>query len=240
MAVRIGSNIDALRGVRALSQSTKALDDIYTRLSSGLRINRAGDDPAGLSVSETLRSDRRVYGQAIRNVGDMISLLSVQDSALEALSQIVTRQLELSTQAINGSYSFEQRKAMHTEANALTKEYNRIVESTKFNGIKVLEDPDQQLSIQIGKSSVQFNLAQDLSRPIGILEYNTGVTYPVTSGGPIEMTNGDMNNDGITDIIAINWGGNNISVHIANGDGTFKAPIERNAGASAYDVAVGD
>ena len=105
MAVRIGSNIASLNAQGRLNQATDALSSTYERLSSGMRINKASDDPAGLAVSSSLNVDSRVYSQGIRNINDGLSLLNVAEGALFELSSITTRQQELAEQSANGVYS---------------------------------------------------------------------------------------------------------------------------------------
>ena len=95
------------------------LASVYERLSSGQRINRASDDAAGLAVSSSLHVNTRVYNQAIRNINDGVSALTIADQAISNLSDIVVRQTELAEQAANGIYSTIQRAAMDREAQAL-------------------------------------------------------------------------------------------------------------------------
>ncbi len=95
MRITLGSNIASLGVQRRLAEGTARLGRSFERLSSGLRINRASDDAAGLAISESLLTDTQVYGQAIRNGNDGISLLSIADAALADLSSIVVRMREL-------------------------------------------------------------------------------------------------------------------------------------------------
>lgn len=138
MPLTIGINISALNAQRRLGEATDALADTYTRLSSGLRINKASDDAAGLAIAADLNNRSRVYTQGIRNGNDGLSLLSIADSAIESLSSVVTRIRELANQSANGAYSNEQRQALDAEAQALRAEYFRIANSTSFNGTKLL------------------------------------------------------------------------------------------------------
>src|SRR5690606_34410844 len=94
---------------------------------------------AGLAISESLKSDRRVFNQGVRNFNDGVSLLNIADSSIESLSGIVIRLKELAEQSANGTYGAQQRKALDAEAQALSKEYSRIVHSTKFNGVHLLD-----------------------------------------------------------------------------------------------------
>ena len=121
MSITIASNIASLQAQRKLSSATTRLSTVFERLASGSRINKASDDAAGLAIAESLRTDARVYAQAVRNVNDGISTLAIAEGALKQLSGIVVRQKELAEQAANGVYSTKQREALETEANALCK-----------------------------------------------------------------------------------------------------------------------
>lgn len=100
--------------------------------------NHASDDAAGLAISSQLSAGARVLNQAIRNINDGISLTSIAESALNSLSDITIRQMELAEEAANGTYSSTQRSALQKEATELTKEFNRIIEGATFNGRRVL------------------------------------------------------------------------------------------------------
>lgn len=126
----INSNIASLNAQRSFGNATKRLSDSFTRLSSGLRINRAVDDAAGLSISESLKLDTRVFNQGIRNLNDGASVLSIADGALSELSSIMVRLNELAEQSANGTLGNRQRLALDQEAQSLAREYNRIARST--------------------------------------------------------------------------------------------------------------
>ena len=153
MALTLGRNIASLRGIRQLNQTSTKLGKVFERLSSGLRINSASDDAAGLAVAESLRSDVRIVEQGLRNLNDGISLLRVADTAVESLSNIVARLEELSSQAANGTYTFEQRKALDDEAQALAREFTRIRESSEFNGKRFSKLGNGQLWVPGGLGS---------------------------------------------------------------------------------------
>src|SRR5690606_7658731 len=99
----------SLKVQRQLSSTTSALDKVYARLSSGVRINRASDDAAGLAIADALRTDVRLYSQALRNINDGISLLAIASGALSEMSGLITRIRELAEQSANGVYSSMQR-----------------------------------------------------------------------------------------------------------------------------------
>ena len=133
-------------------------------------------------MAESLQADSRVYTQAVRNINDGISLLNVAAGAIDALSQITTRQLELAQQACNGVFSTAQRSAMNAEVNALTREYNRILKTTSFNN-RALFDTDQgdtTISIQAGygpAAAIGFTLGSELARLVGDGTFGTSAAY---------------------------------------------------------------
>jgi flagellin len=102
MAITLGSNIASLRGQRQLAKTSAELVTAFERLSSGQRINEASDDGAGLAIADSLNAKSRILNQGVRNVNDGLSLLSIADSAIEILSDIVIRLEELAEQAANG------------------------------------------------------------------------------------------------------------------------------------------
>jgi flagellin len=157
--VSLGSNISSLRTQRFLGQATTLNSIVSERLSSGQRINRASDDAAGLAIADALKSDARLTTVAQRNINDGISALNIIDSALESQTGILTRMLELAEQSANGVYGEEQRASLNIEYQALIKEYGRIGDVTKFNGLNLLTSGRQNsltdLIMQIGISGEQ-------------------------------------------------------------------------------------
>lgn len=222
--VKIGSNIAALNAQRHLREATGSLSTTFERLSSGLRINRASDDAAGLAVYTSLKSDARTYTQAIRNINDGMSLLNVADSTLGDLDTIGVRLRELATQAANGTLSRQQRLALNKEADALSDEWNRITASAKFNGLNILGgDLTSGISLQVGargNSSISFQVGNELARSVGDGSFSDPIT---TETGGISSANimGDFNGDGKADIVALNIDDDTLRVQLGNGDGTF-------------------
>ena len=148
--VRIGSNIASLQAQRNLADATAVYSKTMERLSTGQRINRASDDAAGLAIAGRLSADVRVLGQAKRNLSDGISHLTIADGALGELKGILTRVRELSTQASNGTYTTTQRQALDNEARQLEQEFNRIVQTSQFNGQNVFSVQNGKLTLQAG------------------------------------------------------------------------------------------
>ena len=135
---------------RALNGHTDRLGDIYTRLSSGKRINKASDDAAGLAISSQLNVDARLANRARLNVTDGVSVLETALQATDALTSVVVRIRELAEQSANGTYSRVQREALNKEAQSLAAEYNRIRESTEFNNRKLINGDSADMSIFAG------------------------------------------------------------------------------------------
>ncbi len=138
MAINLRTNVPSLTAQRNLDSSTNRLNTAYERLSSGLRINRARDDAAGLAIAESLKADSRVASVAIRNANDGISAISIADKAIEQISNVLTRLAELAEQSANGVFANSQRSALQNEFTALTSEIERIAVTTKFNGLNLL------------------------------------------------------------------------------------------------------
>ena len=138
MAVRIFNNIPSITAQRILGVNNNRLALSVERISSGIRINRAADDAAGLAISEGLRSDIRALRQAVRNAGDGISLLNVTEGALNEQSGILIRLRELSSQAATGTVGSTERQTIQLEFTALRSELDRITATTEFNGAKLI------------------------------------------------------------------------------------------------------
>ena len=149
MGIRINTNVASIKAGRHLQVSTAALGRSMENLSSGLRINRAGDDAAGLAVSEGLRSDIRALDQAARNAADGISLVQTGEGALDEVSSILLRMKELAEQSMNGTLTDTDRGHLDSEYTALSDEIDRIAASTEFNGVNLL-DSSLSVDIQVG------------------------------------------------------------------------------------------
>ncbi|MFP4522562.1 MAG: flagellin [Fibrobacterota bacterium] len=136
--MRINHNIAAMTGHGSLVKTNRSLGKSIEKLSTGLRINRASDDAAGLSVSENLRTQVRGSNMAIRNANDVISALQIGEGAANEISDMLQRMRELAVQASNDTLTSTERTYLNTEAAALSSEIDRIADSTKFNGITLL------------------------------------------------------------------------------------------------------
>ena len=160
MPIRIFNNIPSLNAQRLLGINNDRLAVSVERISSGLRINRAADDAAGLAISEALRSDIRALRQAVRNANDGISLINVTEGALNEQSSILIRLRELSSQASTGTVGSTERQTIQLEFDALRLEIDRIANTTAFNGQKLVDgslastaSSGSQILIQVGLDS---------------------------------------------------------------------------------------
>ena len=148
----IKNNLMAVNAARHLGMSYNALASSVERLSSGLRINSAKDDAAGLAVRELMRADIAVIQQGARNAQDGISMLQTMEGAMATIDDALVRMQQLAEQAATGSYSSAQRSIMENEFTEMRQEIDRIAGATTFNGIKML-DNSASVSIHFGKLS---------------------------------------------------------------------------------------
>jgi len=155
MAQTINTNIASLNSQRNLNSSQSALSTSLQRLSSGLRINSAKDDAAGLAISERFTSQVRGNNQAARNANDGISLAQTAEGGLSTAGDLLQRIRELAVQSANGSNSASDRKSIQNEVSALSSELNRVATSTQFNGQNVLDGTLTNTQFQVGANSNQ-------------------------------------------------------------------------------------
>ncbi|MEO0323253.1 MAG: flagellin [Myxococcota bacterium] len=146
----IVTNVQSLNAQRNLSSTTNALSGNFQKLSSGLRINRAGDDAAGLAISESLQAQVRSLGQAERNAGDGISMLQTAEGAMNEVSGILGRMRELAVQASTDTIDDTQRGFLDQEFQALEAEIDRIASVTEFNGTTLLDGSATGINFQVG------------------------------------------------------------------------------------------
>ncbi|MBI3535855.1 MAG: flagellin FliC [Deltaproteobacteria bacterium] len=150
MGLRINTNVPSLIAQRNLRSTRGSLDRTLERLSSGYRINHAGDDAAGLAISESLRAQLRGLSQAERNSQDGISVVQVAEGALAEVSNILIRMRELGVQAASDTIGPTERKFLDTEFQQLLEEIDRISNSTEYNGVSLLNGTGSAFEIQIG------------------------------------------------------------------------------------------
>jgi len=155
MAATINTNISSLTAQRNLGMSQASLNTSIQRLSSGLRINSAKDDAAGLAISERFTSQIRGLNQAVRNANDGISLAQTAEGALKASGDILQRVRELGVQSANATNSAGDRKAIQAEVGQLLSELDRISTTTEFNGQKLLDGSFGSATFQVGANANQ-------------------------------------------------------------------------------------
>ena len=155
MAQMINTNVASLTAQRNLNTSAAQQSTALQRLSSGLRINSAKDDAAGLAISERMTSQVRGLNQATRNASDAISLAQTADGALGSISNNLQRLRELAVQSSNGTNSASDRTALNAEATMLIDEVDRIAEQTQFNGIELLDGTFAATDFQVGADNGQ-------------------------------------------------------------------------------------
>ena len=173
MATRIFNNIASTNAQRLLGVNTNRLAQSVERISSGIRINKASDDAAGLAVSEGLRSDIRALRQAVRNSNDGVSLINIAEGALNEQSSMLIRLRELSSQAATGTVGSTERATIQLEFNALRSEIDRISATTTFNGQGLVDGAlassitsSSHIIIQVGidnSANSRINLNTDIN-----------------------------------------------------------------------------
>ncbi|GAA4158389.1 flagellin [Gryllotalpicola daejeonensis] len=153
MGFSVNTNVSALQAYNNLNNTQNKLQTSLSRLSSGYRINNAGDDAAGLSISEGLQAQISGNQVASRNAQDGISLLQTTDGALTQVQSILHRVRDLAVQAANDSNNDDSRTAIQTEVTQLASELTRMGGDTNFNGIKLLDGSGTALTFQVGAGS---------------------------------------------------------------------------------------
>ena len=150
MGLRINTNVASLNAQRNLSGTKLMMDKTLEKLASGQRINRAGDDAAGLAISENLKAQIRGLSQAERNAQDGVSLVQIAEGALSEVSNILIRLRELGVQAASDTIGATERKFLNVEFEQLMSEVDRIANSTEFNRVPLLNGTGAVFDIQIG------------------------------------------------------------------------------------------
>ena len=162
LALRIFNNLVSYSAQRLLSENNNKLSQVFSRISSGQRIQKSSDDSAGLMTSVALSSDVRTLRQGVRNLNEGISLLNIIDGAISEEASILIRMRELSQQSSTGTIGTTERHSTNLEFHAMRTELNRISKTTEYNGIKLLDGSlsstaSNQISIQFGLDSKDNN-----------------------------------------------------------------------------------
>lgn len=181
MGLRINTNIAALNTTRILRRSTLALNKSLERLSSGLRINRAADDAAGLAIAEGFRSVVLGSQVAQRNAQDGISMVQTAEGALSTTTNILQRIRELAVQAATGTVSATNRVALNAEVQQLLEQIDNIANDTEFNGVKLLNAAVTTITLQAGARTGQTLLVSLVGAQTDELVVN-GLTIATVAG----------------------------------------------------------
>jgi len=195
MGLRINTNVSSLSAQRHLYNTTNKLNKSMERLSSGLRINRSGDDAAGLAISESLKSDIRALQQASRNAADGISLVQVAEGALDEVNNILLRLRELAEQAATETLGQDERGYLDAEYQALLQEIDRISATAEFNGLMLLDGSAGTLDVQVGiGTDVNTSAVQlDLSTAMDTTQLNlAGTSILGTNGDAARLVMGEI------------------------------------------------
>ena len=180
MAMVINSNIQSLNAQRHLNNSLQAQNTATERLSSGLRINSAKDDAAGLAIANRMTSQIQGLNQAVRNANDGAALIQTAEGGLEEVTNILQRMRELSIQSANGTYDTGNRDTLNAEIDQLQLEIDRIGETTSFNGLNILDGSKGEILLQVGENANQ-TIAFEIGE-VSTKELGTGSNVDVTGG----------------------------------------------------------
>ena len=248
MASVINTNIPSLNAQRNLTISQNSLSISLQRLSSGLRINTAKDDAAGLAISERMTSQINGLNQAVRNSNDGISLAQTAEGALQSSGDILQRIRELAVQAVNGSNSASDRASLNTEVQSLTQELQRVATTTQFNGTNILDGSAGSINFQVGANANQsINASSGNFQTSAYGNYRIGGLAAYTTGGSGDLVAGTLgaNSDAIGNSLLARNGAADVSAVVgANAAGQFQistgsgtADVYYRAGASAGEIA---
>ena len=185
MALSVRTNVAALRAVSSLNRSQGSLSNSLERISSGLRVNRAADDAAGLSVAARMESNNTSLKQSIRNANDGISMIQTAEGGLNEIHNILVRMRELSVQASNNTYNSDDRDLINTEFGQLASELNRIASVANFNRQDLLNSSTTNFQLQVGihnnsDNRIVINLAS-LAATGAALSLNTLFSSGITT-----------------------------------------------------------
>ena len=199
MSLVINHNLMAMNSARNLNSSYGKLSDSTRKLSSGLRVDTAADDAAGLAIRELMRSDIAALNQGVRNANDGISIIQTADGALGVIDEKLVRMKELAEQAATGTYDSTQRLMIDSEYQQMASEITRIANATDFNGIKLL---DGNLSsdthngsglTSTGKLKIHFGTANDSAEDYYYIQIGTATASALGVGNQSDPTTAGHN-----------------------------------------------
>ena len=217
MSVVINSNITSLTAQRALGDAQKMQAEAMGRLSTGLRINSAADDAAGLAIAEGFTSQIRGLSQAVRNASEALSLAQTAESALSETTDILQRVRELAVQASNTTLTTSDRTAIQNEVSSLISEIDRIATSTQYNSSNILDGTAQKLSFQVGDKigqTVSLSIDSAKSADLGLAGAGAASAGGLVVGGKVAGT-ATVEHDDIL-INGVNFAANNAALTASN------------------------
>ena len=183
MSISVGTNPASLNAQRNLGSTQRALGSNLAKLSSGMRINEAADDAAGLGISERLKAQIRGMSQASRNANDGVSMIQVAEGAMNEQAGIMTRLRELAVQASNGTLGTQERGYIDTERTSLVQELDRISTVTEYNGVAMLGANAGTISMQVGihgtgndRIDVSFTATDSGTLGVGALDFSSATS----------------------------------------------------------------
>ena len=224
MGMSINTNVMSLNAQRNLSKSQNALSKSMQRLSSGLRINSAKDDAAGLAISDRMTSQIRGLNQASRNANDGISLAQTAEGALQESTNILQRMRELAVQSANDTNTSSDRASLQAEVTQLQSELNRIAETTTFNGKNLLDGTMTGAKFQVGANAnqvISFSIASAKASDLGSNRY-------VADGGAMQAADQSANNGNTATQVTIagTYNGSNYSENVTLSNNQTAASME--------------
>jgi len=195
MAMVINTNVASLNAQRNLSLSQNDMSTAMERLSSGKRINTAGDDAAGLAISNRLTSQVRGLNQAIRNANDGISMIQTAEGALDETTNILQRMRELAIQSANGIYSDANRSTLDAEVQQLIKELDRIATTTTFNGLNILDGSLGNIELQASaeaNQTIEFSIGAVDADTLGFGSVTADIAGDDIDRSKMQINDGDV------------------------------------------------
>ena len=240
MSVRINTNIEALNAQRNLSTTAATFAKSVEKLSSGLRINRAADDAAGLAISQKLQAQVTGLNQAQRNAQDGVSMVQTAEGALQEVHTMLNRIRELAVEASNSTLSSTDAASVSTEITALRAEINRIAGATQFNGQNILtnsltvsQDTAAANSLKVGTALNTTATSSIASIDVSGAKASTTYTLTSTAGGIVTLTDATGNSQavtlaatiGATGSETINFGNMGVSLTVVGASGKTAADL---------------
>lgn len=206
MAIVVNTNVNALLAENYLTHNQAGLSQAMQRLSSGLRINNASDDPAGLAISVSMTNTTDALNQGALNGNTGVSLVQTAESAMNDISNLITQMSTLASEAATGTFSSTQLNNLQTEFNALLTEVNRVANNTQFNGITLLASASNSITIQVGATDTSFDRLT-----VSLSNLTTG-----TAGLSISTLDVSTNSDAQSAINSLTSALNTVTTDLAN------------------------